>query len=923
MPTIRIDGVEYEMEAGKNLLESCLSLGLDLPYFCWHPAMGSVGACRQCAVVQYLTDDDEQSGRGRIVMGCMTPVTDGAIFSLDGDRAKGFRESVVESLMLNHPHDCPVCAEGGECHLQDMTVMVGHRDRVYRGQKNTHRNQYLGPLINHEMNRCITCYRCTRYYKDYAGGTDLAALASHDHVYFGRHQEGVLESEFAGNLVEVCPTGVFTDKTLVNDYTRKWDLQSAPSVCTGCAVGCNTLPGERYGRLKRVHNRFNAEVNGYFLCDRGRFGANFVNNDERLESPGLRNQIGSYDPVDHHHALQVMAEACSGARVAGIGSPRASVEANYLLRNLVGEDNFSPGFNDGEHQLVNLALELQQASSAVTPDIRSIESADVILILGEDLTNTAPRLALALRQSVRNKAFEMAADLRLESWQDAAVRNLAQDQLSPLFIAATGSTRLADVAEENITLAPQNIARLGAAVAASISGHAGEDLEPEIAGHVEAISTALRAAKRPLIISGTSCGNAEVMQTAADVAEALCQSGQQTMLTLTVPEANSLGQAMLAGPNSPSLGKLAADGNFDVLVILENDLYHRAPEPEVERLLAATDTVIVLDGLDNRTTSAASLVLPAASFAETEGTLVSLEGRAQRHYPVFAPKGERRPAWVWLLACSKELGLSTAADLHHFDDITRDCAANIVDLAGITGAAPDHHFRNAGVKIPRQPHRYSGRTAMRADISVHEPKQPVDEESPLAFTMEGLNRSQPGSLLPFVWAPGWNSNQSLHRFQSEVGGPLRGGTAGMRLLGPGQAKESGPRENPPAFSPTQGQWQLVPRYRIFGSEELSALSLGVAELCEDGYIEIRADDALGLEVGEGDGLNLNDGLATLEVKINNSIAAGCIGYAAGHSGTANLIPGENISLQKAQGWKRRRPQLIGSDRSTEIGSGND
>ena len=143
---------------------------------------------------------------------------------------------------------------------------------------------------------------------------------------------------------------------------------------------------------------------------------------------------------------------------------------------------------------------------------------------------------------------------------------------------------------------------------------------------------------------------------------------------------------------------------------------------------------------------------------------------------------------------------------------------------------------------------------MRADISVHEPKQPVDEESPLAFTMEGLNRSQPGSLLPFVWAPGWNSNQSLHRFQSEVGGPLRGGTAGMRLLGPSQAKKSGPRENPPAFSPTQGQWQLVPRYRIFGSEELSALSLGVAELCEDGYIEIRADDALGLEVGEGDGL---------------------------------------------------------------------
>ena len=143
--------------------------------------------------------------------------------------------------MLNHPHDCPVCAEGGECHLQDMTVMVGHRDRHYRGRKNTHRNQYLGPLINHEMNRCITCYRCTRYYRDYAGGTDLAAMASHDHVYFGRHQEGVLQSEFAGNLVEVCPTGVFTDKTLVTTTPasgtcsrRPRSAPAAPWAATPC-----------------------------------------------------------------------------------------------------------------------------------------------------------------------------------------------------------------------------------------------------------------------------------------------------------------------------------------------------------------------------------------------------------------------------------------------------------------------------------------------------------------------------------------------------------------------------------------------------------------------------------------------------------------------------------------------------------------
>jgi len=185
MPTIYIDDQAYEVPEGDNVLEACLNAGLDLPYFCWHPEMGSVGACRQCALVQYR---DAEDTRGRIVMGCMTPVSDGARFSMQGDKASEFRENIVESLMLNHPHDCPVCAEGGECHLQDMTVLVGHRNRRYRGKKNTHKNQNLGPLIHHEMNRCITCYRCTRFYSDYAGGTDLSAQAAHDHVYFGRQQ---------------------------------------------------------------------------------------------------------------------------------------------------------------------------------------------------------------------------------------------------------------------------------------------------------------------------------------------------------------------------------------------------------------------------------------------------------------------------------------------------------------------------------------------------------------------------------------------------------------------------------------------------------------------------------------------------------------------------------------------------------------
>lgn len=193
MATIHVDGKEYEVNGADNLLEACLSLGLDIPYFCWHPALGSVGACRQCAVKQYQNAEDT---RGRLVMSCMTPASDGTFISIDDEEAKQFRESVVEWLMTNHPHDCPVCEEGGNCHLQDMTVMTGHSFRRYRFTKRTHRNQDLGPFISHEMNRCIACYRCVRYYKDYADGTDLGVYGAHDNVYFGRPGDGTWKANF-------------------------------------------------------------------------------------------------------------------------------------------------------------------------------------------------------------------------------------------------------------------------------------------------------------------------------------------------------------------------------------------------------------------------------------------------------------------------------------------------------------------------------------------------------------------------------------------------------------------------------------------------------------------------------------------------------------------------------------------------------
>ena len=240
MPVIYVENKPYEVATGQNLLQACLGLGFNIPYFCWHPSLGSVGACRLCAVKQFK---DENDIKGKIVMSCMTPANDGVRISISDPEAVKFRKAVLEWLMVNHPHDCPVCDEGGECHLQDMTLMTGQVYRRYRFKKRTHRNQDLGPYVKHEMNRCIQCYRCVRFYRDYAGGRDLNVFCWHDSVYFGRHKDGALESQFSGNLIEVCPTGVFTDKTLAEHYTRKWDLQTAPSICAHCGLGCNTSPG--------------------------------------------------------------------------------------------------------------------------------------------------------------------------------------------------------------------------------------------------------------------------------------------------------------------------------------------------------------------------------------------------------------------------------------------------------------------------------------------------------------------------------------------------------------------------------------------------------------------------------------------------------------------------------------------------------
>jgi NADH-quinone oxidoreductase subunit G len=887
MVSIQIDGKHYEVTPGKNLLETCLALGIYVPHFCYHPALGSVGACRLCAVKKYRNTDDQV---GRIVMSCMEPVTDGLVINVNDPEAVAFRAAIIESLMINHPHDCPICDEGGECHLQDMTVMTGHNYRRYGFKKRTHENQYLGPFINHEMNRCIQCYRCVRFYNDYAGGNDLGVFGAHDHVYFGRHQDGNLESEFSGNLVEVCPTGVFTDKTLKAHYTRKWDLTNAPSVCVHCSVGCNTIAGERYGGLRRIMTRYNGAVNGYFLCDRGRFGYEFVNDEKRIRKPQIRIAKGN-DPEDAtpEKLADALTEAFSGTtRWLGIGSPRASLEANFALSCLVGTGNFFHGISHKEHELVKTAIHILSMGNAHSPSLKEIEKADAVFILGEDVTHTAPMTALAVRQASRSKDMEIASKSGIPEWNDYARREKVQGVKSPIFIATPQATKLDDIAEKTYHASAGDIARLGFAVALLLNKEAPvipgiDKVQQDLA---KQIADAFRNAKNPLIITGVHCGSPELLESAANISEAFAGNGKKVMLSLLLPECNSLGLGMMEGG---SLEDLVAppDGDKSTgLVILENDLYRRGDRGFIDSILEKCNPVIVLDHLENETTLKADILLPVGTFAESEGTLVNNEGRAQRFYRVFPQVEPMKESWLQIRNLIR-LSRNDAGSWEKYDDLVNEMTEKIPAFSKIKKYFPAADFRILNEKIKRQTIRFSGRTAMTANIAVSEPKLPDDPGSPLAFSMEGANEDPPSSLVSYYWVPGWNSYQAINFYLDAPNGSLKGGDPGIRLI------ESSEERHLPFYKPSglpfkakPGEWLVVPAYRIFGSEELSSKSSPVVSRIVGPFVYLNKTDSEGIGGKENDKVEISLSGKTIEVKlkIDNSLPDGIATVSVGLPG---------------------------------------
>jgi NADH-quinone oxidoreductase subunit G len=580
----------------------------------------------------------------------------------------------------------------------------------------------------------------------------------------------------------------------------------------------------------------------------------------------------------------------NGKKIMGIGSPRASLESNFALQLLVGVENFYSGESSNDRFLIKIVMDIMKQGGVKVPSLSEVEKADAVFIIGEDVTNTAPMLALSVRQSIRVQPSAEATGLKIPAWQDDAVREVVQDKKGPFFIASPYPTRLDDIATRTYHNSSDDVARFGFAVAHFINDKAPavKGLTKEEEDFAKEVATALLQAKNPLIISGTGTGRKAVLRSASNVLRSLSLAGKNPWAYMCIPECNSMGMALMGSKGLEEAFIDVKKTKADVVIILENDLYRRAFEKDVNEFLSACQNIVVLDYYMHPTAGKAGYILPAGSFAEADGTLINSEGRAQRFFEVYYPGDEIMQSWNWILDMMKATGKDPAHELNTFDDFTALLERTLPQFKGIVSAAPGHNFRINGQKIPRKTLRYSGNTAILSKVNVSEPMPPDDPDSPFSFTMEGYRGDLPSSTIPFFWAPGWNSAQSVNKFQDEVGGHLHGGDPGTIIMTNGhQAEPSFSMDIPETFRRHSTKWFVVAMHHIFGSEELSMLAPGIAERAPQPYLALHEEDAAKINAGKDSMLQFSiDGVTQdkLKLVIHNGILPGTVGVPIGLPG---------------------------------------
>ncbi len=647
--TFEIDGREVQAPEGTMLVDAAKYGDVEIPYFCYEPKLGQpVGACRMCLV--------EIEGIPKLQTSCSTAVRDGMVVITTSDRVKHAQNAVVEFLLINHPLDCPVCDKGGECPLQDISFGWGAgRSRYIEPKRHFKKPLELSPLVAIDRERCILCYRCVRFSQEVAEDSQLVFLERGDHTFVGTHDGHPYVAPFSGNIIELCPVGALTS-TSYRFRARPWDIEDAGTVCTLCPSQCNVrLTIRDDAHVVRVLGRDNHEVDDGWLCDKGRFGYQAFEAEERITAPMVRDG-GYLREVSWERALSEAWTALekAGPDAAAYVSGQTTNEEGFLVQRLMRDGLGSARVDSRDGAAPDPVHARRLARPDLSARVSDIDHADAILVLGTELVDEAPILDLRVRKAVRRNGARLvtmsARPSTLDANAAAAVRCApgGEEAAVGALAAALGSPRTAGSLEE---LA----GRAGAAAgfrpgAAATNGSVPAPSSP--ADAVRAAVEVLRDAGDVVILWSERLWAAErgghTVEAILALAGALGLPDRPESGLIGIPASTNgrglreVGCLPGVGPGLSEAERPEVDDAPTALLLVDAP---GVPAPVLER----AGTVVAFaryrsEALEHH----ANVVFPAEIYAEKEGTVTHPDGRVQRVRETLGRAGEVRPGW-WVL----------------------------------------------------------------------------------------------------------------------------------------------------------------------------------------------------------------------------------------------------------------------------------
>jgi len=656
MVEIELDGQKVEVLEGSMVMHAAEKAGTYIPHFCYHKKLSIAANCRMCLV------DVEKAPKP--MPACATPVTQGMIVRTKSDKAIKAQQSVMEFLLINHPLDCPICDQGGECQLQDLAVGYGGSGSRYEEEKRVVFHKDVGPLVSmQEMSRCIHCTRCVRFGQEVAGVMELGMSHRGEHAEIETFVGQSVDSELSGNMIDICPVGALTSKPF-RYSARTWELSRRKSIAPHDSSGANLVVQVKNNEVLRVVPLENEEVNECWIADRDRFSYEALNSADRLRAPMIK-QGGEWKEVDWQTALEYVANGLNqiskdhgASSIGALVSPHSTLEELHLASTLVrslGSDNI-------DYRLRNAEFAKAEGVRYLGTSIASLTQLQRVLVVGSNLRKDHPLFAQRIRQAQRNGA-------QVNTITSKALFNAADAWAMPVAHA--------DVQEASAWT--QSLANVAAAVAAEkgVTAPAQGQATPE----AQAIAKSLLGGDRKAILLGNAAAHHANASSLLSLAKWIADQTGATYGYLT-EAANTVGaQWAKAEPQSGGLNasQMLAGGLKAALLLNTEPVEDSAAGAKAAAALAAMQMVVTLSPFKTNM-SFSDVLLPIAPFTETSGSFVNAEGRLQSFHAVVKPLAETRPAWKVLRVLANMLGLPQLA-FETSQDVLKQISATPLNLS--------------------------------------------------------------------------------------------------------------------------------------------------------------------------------------------------------------------------------------------------